>query len=354
MRATRSWPGASTIRRHPEDASPCRHRPRKAWCESPSLTTARAFQPTGSTVSSTHSLLRNRRSAALGWDSPSATASFSSIMAPLPWQAGKEKEQHLPLHSPRWKMSKTEQEHILVVDDDKAFRVATRTLLEDERYRVSCAPNGEAALEGLENSSYDLVLSDMVMGKMSGIELLKELKRRRPEMPVIMVTGFGSIETAVEAMRLGAVDFLTKPSNNDELLIKISKALNMQRNERELQKLREELQTTYRFGAMVSQSEAMKEVIRQIQRVADTDVTVLLQGESGTGKELAARALHFNSIRKDSPFVAVSCSATRKVPVPGPPGSAWANLRRPTQERCSSTRLVTLRTPFRRSCCVFF
>ncbi len=206
-------------------------------------------------------------------------------------------------------MSKTDQEHILVVDDDKAFRVATRTLLEDERYRVSCAPNGEVALEGLENASYDLVLSDMVMGKMSGTDLLKELKHRRPDLPVIMVTGFGSIETAVEAMRLGAVDYLTKPSNNEELLIKIRKALDLQRKERELQMLREELQTTYSFGAMVSQSDAMKEVIRQIHRVADTDVTVLLQGESGTGKELAARALHFNSIRKDSPFVAVSCSA---------------------------------------------
>ncbi len=206
-------------------------------------------------------------------------------------------------------MSRTEKEHILVVDDDKAFRVATRTLLEDEQYRVSCVPNGEAALAGLEGESYDLVLSDMVMGKMSGIDLLKELKHRRPELPVIMVTGFGSIETAVEAMRLGAVDYLTKPSNNDELLIKIRKALDMQQKDRELQKLREELRTTYSFGAMVSRSGPMKEVIRQIQRVADTDVTVLLQGESGTGKELAARALHFNSIRKDSPFVAVSCSA---------------------------------------------
>jgi DNA-binding NtrC family response regulator len=206
-------------------------------------------------------------------------------------------------------MSLIDREHILVVDDDKAFRVATRTLLEDERYRVSCAPDGEVALAGLESESYDLVLSDMVMGKMSGIDLLKELKRRRPEVPVIMVTGFASIETAVEAMRLGAVDYLTKPSNNEELLIKIRKALDLQKKERELRMLREELQTTYSFGAMVSQSEAMKDVIRQIRRVADTDVTVLLQGESGTGKELAARALHFNSIRKDSPFVAVSCSA---------------------------------------------
>jgi len=203
----------------------------------------------------------------------------------------------------------TDKEHILVVDDDNAFRVATRTLLEDERYRVSCVANGEAALDGLESESFDLVLSDMVMGKMSGITLLKELKLRKPEMPVIMVTGFASVETAVEAMRLGAADYLTKPSNNDELLIKIRKALDLGKKDRELRMLREELQTTYSFGNMISQSGAMKEVIRQIQRVADTDVTVLLQGESGTGKELAARALHFNSSRKERPFVAVSCSA---------------------------------------------
>jgi DNA-binding NtrC family response regulator len=202
-----------------------------------------------------------------------------------------------------------EKEHILVVDDDKAFRVATRTFLEDEHYKVSCVGNGESALAGLDNESYDLVLSDMVMGKMSGIELLKELKRHRPELPVIMVTGFASVETAVEAMRVGAVDYLTKPANNDELLIKIRKALDLRKKERELRMLREEMQTTYSFGNMISQSEAMKEVIRQIRRVADTDVTVLLQGESGTGKELAARALHFNSTRKDRPFVAVSCSA---------------------------------------------
>jgi DNA-binding NtrC family response regulator len=203
----------------------------------------------------------------------------------------------------------TENEHILVVDDDKAFRVATKTLLEDEHYRVSCVANGEEALQGVENESYDLVLSDMVMGKMSGIGLLKELKCRAPEVPVIMVTGFASIETAVEAMRLGATDYLTKPSNNDELLIKIRKALDLKKKDRELRLLKEELQNTYRFGNMISASKAMKDVIRQIQRVADTDVTVLLQGESGTGKELAARALHFNSSRKDRPFVAVSCSA---------------------------------------------
>ncbi len=200
-------------------------------------------------------------------------------------------------------------ERILVADDDKAFRVAARTLLEDEGYAVHLTTSGETALEKLRAEEFDLLLSDLVMGKMSGIQVLQQARSMRPDLPVIMVTGFGSIETAVEAMRLGASDYLTKPCNNDELLIKVRRALDVQQRDRELTKLREELRTTYAFGNMVSQSPRMKDVIRQIQQVADTDVTILLQGESGTGKELVARALHFNSTRSQKPFLAVNCSA---------------------------------------------
>lgn len=200
-------------------------------------------------------------------------------------------------------------ERILVVDDDKAFRLATKTLLVDEGYQVVPAGNGEEALVQLQSERFDLMLSDMVMGKMSGIALLQEVRVQWPEMPVLMVTGFGSIQTAVEAMRLGATDYLTKPTNNDELLLKIRRVLDGQKKERELVQLREELQHTYSFGNMISRSEKMKEIIRLIKQVADTDVTILVQGESGTGKELVARALHFNSKRKAHPFVAVNCSA---------------------------------------------
>ncbi|MEW6509729.1 MAG: sigma-54 dependent transcriptional regulator [Bacteroidota bacterium] len=203
----------------------------------------------------------------------------------------------------------SDQASILVVDDDKAFRVATKTLLEDEGFVVATAASGDEALTKMETEQFDLVLSDMVMGKMSGVELLANVKAKRPDLPVIMVTGFGSIQTAVEAMRLGASDYLTKPSNNDELLIKIRRALEMQDKERQLRSLREELQGTYSFGNMVSRSPVMQEVIRQVQQVADTDVTILIQGESGTGKELVARALHFNSKRSLKPFVVVNCSA---------------------------------------------
>jgi two-component system NtrC family response regulator len=200
-------------------------------------------------------------------------------------------------------------ERILVVDDDKAFRVATRTLLGDEGYQVSLATNGEEALKLMEGEEFDLVLTDMVMGTMTGVDLLKRVKPRHPELPMIMVTGFGSISTAVEAMYHGAADYLTKPCNNSELLLKIRKALDAQKKDQELKMLREEIRSTYSFGNIITRSGKMKELIRQVRQVADTDVTVLIQGESGTGKELIAHALHFSSTRATGPFVPVNCSA---------------------------------------------
>ena len=171
-------------------------------------------------------------------------------------------------------------ERILVVDDDKAFRVATRTLLGDEGYQVSLATNGEEALKFLETDQFDLLLTDMVMGTMTGVDLLKKVKPHHPEIPMIMVTGFGSISTAVDAMYHGATDYLTKPCNNSELLLKIRRALDSQQKDRELRRLREELRSTYSFGNIVTRSEKMKEPIRQVRQVADTDVTVLIQGEN--------------------------------------------------------------------------
>lgn len=201
------------------------------------------------------------------------------------------------------------REHILVVDDDKAFRIATQTVLEDEGYCVTLAASPEEALVALDAANVDLLLSDLVMEKMSGIELLKTVRSQYPDLTVVMVTGFASIATAVEAMRLGAADYLTKPCNNTELLLKIRRALDVRRKDRELQQLREELHGTYSFGNMLTRSDKMKQVIQSIRQVADTDVTVLIQGESGTGKELVARALHYNSNRKAKPFIAVNCSA---------------------------------------------
>jgi DNA-binding NtrC family response regulator len=200
-------------------------------------------------------------------------------------------------------------ERILVVDDDKAFRIATRTVLADEGYQVSLATNGEEALKLIEGEEFDLVVTDMVMGTMTGVDLLKRAKPHHPELPMIMVTGFGSISTAVEAMYSGAADYLTKPCNNSELLLKIRKALDTQQKEQELKMLREEVRSTYSFGNIITRSDKMKELIRQVRQVADTDVTVLIQGESGTGKELIAHALHFSSTRAAGPFVPMNCSA---------------------------------------------
>lgn len=201
------------------------------------------------------------------------------------------------------------RETILIVDDDRAFRVATQTVLTDAGYGVAVASSGEEGVRRLKERRIDLVLTDMVMEQMNGLVFLGHVRADHPDVPVIMVTGFGSIQTAVEAMKAGAVDYITKPHNNDELIIKIRRALQAKARDRELEDLREAVQGTYKYGNIVTRSDRMKEVIGQIRQVVDTDVTVLVQGESGTGKELVARAIHFNSNRRSCPFVATNCSA---------------------------------------------
>jgi DNA-binding NtrC family response regulator len=198
---------------------------------------------------------------------------------------------------------------IMIVDDDLAFRMGTQALLEDHGYAVTHAATGDEAKRKLSEEPCDCVLTDLVMPGINGIDLLQYIRNSHPEVPVIMVTGFASIRTAVDAMRLGAHDYVTKPCENAELLIKIERALDVRGKDRELKHLREELQDKFSFGTMISHSQSMKQVFRQIQQVTDADVTVLIQGESGTGKELVARALHVNSWRAAHPFVAVNCSA---------------------------------------------
>jgi DNA-binding NtrC family response regulator len=200
-------------------------------------------------------------------------------------------------------------DRILIVDDDKAFRIATVALLEDNGYSVEVASSGQEGQKRFFSETPDLVLSDLVMEGMNGLELLEWIKARAPEVPVIMITGFGSVRTAVEAIRHGAYDYITKPCDNDELLIKVRRVLEERRKDRELRKLRDELRGTYRFSNIVSGSNAMKQVFRLLDQVADTDATVLLLGETGTGKEMLAKAVHYSSSRKEKPFVVVTCSA---------------------------------------------
>ena len=206
-------------------------------------------------------------------------------------------------------MTKQTTRRILVVDDDLAFRVATLALLEDHGYAAAIATSGEEAKQKLTERQYDLVLSDLVMPGINGIELLRHIKSSYPGVPVIMVTGFASVATAVEAMRLGARDYVTKPSDNDELVIKIQRALEEQEKDRELKLLRDEVREVYAFGNLVGANSKMKEVYALVRQVAETDVPALILGETGTGKELVAKAIHYNSSRREKPFVVINCSA---------------------------------------------
>jgi DNA-binding NtrC family response regulator len=206
-------------------------------------------------------------------------------------------------------MPKQIQGKIMIVDDDLAFRVGTSALLDDHGYASTIAANGDEAIRKLVDQKFDLVLSDLVMPGMNGIELLQHIKTGHPELPVIMVTGFASIGTAVEAMRLGARDYVTKPCDNDELLIKIRRALEEQQKDRELRTLRDEVRGVYGFGNIVGRNSRIQEVFTLVKQVAGTDVPALILGETGTGKELVAKAIHYNSSRRDKPFVVINCSA---------------------------------------------
>ncbi len=204
---------------------------------------------------------------------------------------------------------KEDKASILIVDDDKAFRVATVALLQDEKFDVTTANSAEEAKPLIASQRFDLIISDLVMEGMSGIDFLQYVKTQVPDATVLMVTGFGSVQTAVQAMRLGAYDYLTKPCNNDELIFKVRRALDDREKSKELHRLRHLLESTANFSNIISQSSKMEQVFKLVRQVAETDVTVLVLGETGTGKELIAKAIHINSQRKDKPFSVVQCSA---------------------------------------------
>ncbi|HEX9006430.1 MAG TPA: sigma-54 dependent transcriptional regulator, partial [Bacteroidota bacterium] len=206
-------------------------------------------------------------------------------------------------------MTRKTHMRILIVDDDFAFRVGTLALLEDHGYDAAVATSGEEACRMLAEREYQLVVSDLVMQGMNGIALLQHIRTNYPAVAVIMVTGFASISTAIEAMRLGAHDYVTKPCDNDELILKIEKALEALRKDQELKSLRDEVHGVYSFGNMVGQNGKMREVYRLVEQVAGTDVPVLILGETGTGKELIARAIHNLSGRKSRAMIKVNCAA---------------------------------------------
>ncbi len=198
---------------------------------------------------------------------------------------------------------------ILVVEDEINIRGALVTLLEKKGHRVRGAGTGEEALDSLEAAPADLVLTDLKMPGMGGMEFLRRLKQQWPDTEVVVMTAYGSIDTAVEAMRCGAYDYLTKPIDRERFPLVVEKALEHHALAFENKRLKDRLETRTRFDHMVGESEPMKRVYNLVDMVADSDVTVLLTGESGTGKELVARAIHHKSPRADGPFVTLNCGA---------------------------------------------
>ena len=188
----------------------------------------------------------------------------------------------------------------------------TQVQLEQEGYVVSTAANGKDALAVLEKSPQDLIISDLKMPGMSGLDLLRRIRAEYPEIIVLMMTAYGSIETAVEAMKLGAYDYITKPVNADALRLVVGRALEHLRLREEVQALRSSLDQKYGFENVIGRSKLLLQTLDAATRAAQADATVLIRGETGTGKELLAKGIHFNSRRKDKPFMTINCGAIPK------------------------------------------
>jgi two-component system NtrC family response regulator len=200
-------------------------------------------------------------------------------------------------------------ETVLIVDDEKNYPLILSAVFQDEGLETLTANSGAEALEKLRTSDVDLVLTDMKMPSMDGIELLERVKSIDPDLPVIMMTAYGTIEKAVEAMQKGAYNYVLKPFENESLIIYVKKAIAMFQVVKENRRLRNVVSSQFSFDNIIGKSKAMQGVFEIIRKVAPASATVLIEGESGTGKELVAKSIHFNSPRRDRPFIAVNCSA---------------------------------------------
>ncbi len=198
---------------------------------------------------------------------------------------------------------------ILVVDDEEIVIRSCQRILAEGDFQVDAARNGLDALEKIQEDDYDVVILDIKMPKMNGIEVLQRVKESHPDIDVIMITGLNLIDTAVKAMKLGAFDYLPKPFDPEELEIVVARAFERRQLLQENVNLKNEVNARYRFENIIGSSPPMQAVYRLVARCAPTNSTVLLRGDSGTGKELIARAIHFNSLRKDRPFVTVDCAS---------------------------------------------
>lgn len=198
---------------------------------------------------------------------------------------------------------------ILVVDDEESMREFLSIMLHREGYQVEAVQDGSQAIARLKDQVFDLIISDIQMPRVDGFGLLDHVLDACPETAIIMITAFSTTEQAVEAMKLGAYDYITKPFKNDEIKLIVKNALERKTLRRENRELKKELGTRYSFGQLIGKSKAMREVYDLVEKVASSKVNVLLSGESGTGKEMVAKAIHYNSQRADRPFVAINCGA---------------------------------------------
>ncbi|MDH5502013.1 MAG: response regulator, partial [Gammaproteobacteria bacterium] len=198
---------------------------------------------------------------------------------------------------------------ILVVDDQEAHRELMRSALSDAGYLVRTAADAAHALARVGAGGVNLVLTDQQMPGMSGLELLRVLHERHPQLPIVMVTAYGSVETAVDAMKAGATDFIQKPFTPEALLLVVQRVLERQELVEEVRSLRERIVDPQRLGRIISHNPRMNELFEMIRNLADLDTTVLITGETGTGKELVAHAIHHHSRRRDQRFVRINCGA---------------------------------------------
>jgi DNA-binding NtrC family response regulator len=201
------------------------------------------------------------------------------------------------------------EKKVLVVDDDSLMKDFLKEALGRSDYSVDLASTGEEALEKIKDKDYDIILSDIRMPSMSGMELLKVTREYVPDAKVVMMTAYGTVENAVEAMKLGAFDYVMKPFSADEIELVLKRAFEHKRLILENRLLRSELAGKYRFENIVGKSPQMQKIFELVEVVADSKATVLITGESGTGKELIAKAIHYNSSRKEGPFIKINCAA---------------------------------------------
>src|SRR6478609_6113862 len=198
---------------------------------------------------------------------------------------------------------------ILVVEADTAMRTFLREVLEEDGYTVEVAAGGRSGVERVRQGGIDLVVSDVKMPDLDGLDMLREIKAVTPSPHVITITAFGSIDTAIRAVKLGAFDYITKPFDVDQLILSVQKALDERALRTELARLRDEVQRSYRWGNIIGRSAVMQEMFALIRRLSGSSASVLVTGASGTGKELVAKSLHFNSTRRDRPFIPLNCAA---------------------------------------------